>query len=112
MSEKAQAKKGSVRNIVIFAVIVIAFGWLGFFMAQDGTDESRQLGLLLFIIAPIVAMVLLRLLFGDGWKDLGLGPHFKGNWFWYLASIVIYPLVVGVVLLIGLAVGAISLTGK
>ncbi|MBN1120734.1 MAG: CPBP family intramembrane metalloprotease [Anaerolineae bacterium] len=112
MSEQTHDNRGSVRNIIIFVVIVIAFGWIGYFLAQDGTEESRQLGLLLFIIAPVVAMVLLRLLFGDGWKDLGLGPHFKGNWFWYLASILIYPLVVGVVLLIGVAVGAISLTGK
>lgn len=113
MSEQTRDNKGSVRNIVIFAAIVIVFGWTGLLIARSGgTEEARQSGLLLFIIAPMLAMVLLRLLFGDGWKDLGLPPHFEGNWPWYLASLLIYPVVVGVVLLIGLAVGAISLTGK
>lgn len=103
----------TVRNIIIFAALVIALGWAGFMIARsDGTEDSRQLGLLLFIIGPVVAMVLLRLLFGDGWKDLGLHPHFKGNLIWYLASILIYPVVVGLVILIGIIVGTTNFTGK
>ncbi len=106
-------QRRTVRNIIIFAALVIALGWAGFMMARGGgTEDSRQLGLLLFIIGPVVAMVLLRLLFGDGWKDLGLHPHFKGNLIWYLASILIYPVVVGLVVLIGVAVGGINFTGQ
>lgn len=113
MSEQTVNNRRTVRNIIIFIALVVAFGWAGFMVARsDGTEESRQLGLLLFIIAPLVAMVLLRLLFGDGWKDLGLHPRFKGNLLWYLASILIYPVVVGLVVLIGVVVGATGFTGQ
>jgi len=73
--------------------------------AQPGTPG---LGQLLWIVAPLGAALLLRLL-SDGWGDLGLRPKFKGNGFWWWASVLVFPLTLTVVVLVGALLGGIEL---
>ena len=45
---------------------------------------------------------------GDGWKDFGLRPSLQGNVIWYVVSLLIYPVVAGVVLAIGAVLGLVT----
>ena len=38
-----------------------------------------------------MAVMLLRTLGDDGWDAFGLRPNFKGNGFWWLASVLAFP---------------------
>src|SRR5690606_561987 len=48
---------------------------------------------------------------GDGWKNIGVGPHFSGNVPWYLLALVICPLVTSFVVVLGNGVRRLSLAG-
>ena len=54
-------------------------------------------------------MLLLRFFGGDGWDDFGLRPNFKGNGFWWLASVLIFPVVITISVLIGALSGGLEL---
>ena len=75
------AKSNTFRNVAIFSLAAISCGWIGVGLNQLLGEPSNleSLGSLIFIATPIVCMLLLRLLGGDGWKDLPLKPRFKQN---------------------------------
>ena len=101
--------KTTARNLAIFTVLILASGWMG--RGLDvllGNPASESLGMLLWIIMPLVVSLLLRTFAGDGWKDFGIKPNFKKNWVWYVVSILVYPVLTILVLLIGGSLGLIS----
>ncbi|MBN2393452.1 MAG: CPBP family intramembrane metalloprotease [Anaerolineae bacterium] len=109
MENTSQTHSHIIRNVVVFTVLVIALGWLGWLVgASGGSAESRDLGSLIFVISPLVVCVALRLFGGDGWQDLGFKPKFKGNSLDYALSVLIYPVAVGLVLLVGAMSGGIT----
>ena len=57
-------------------------------------------------------MLLLRILGGDGWGDFGLRPNFNGNGFWWLVSILVFPAVFTISLLVGTLMGGLELDGN
>lgn len=65
--------------------------------------------MLFWLVLPLVALIVLRTFAGDGWRDFGLRPNFKGNAAWYALSVLAYPLSAILVLGLGLALGLISL---
>jgi membrane protease YdiL (CAAX protease family) len=102
MNPQNQDDKRTVRNLAIFAGVVASSGWLGYGVDRLlNAPPTVQPGLLLWLIAPLVTVLLLRAFAGDGWKDFGLRPAFKGNVIWYMVSLLIYPSVGALVLLIG-----------
>jgi membrane protease YdiL (CAAX protease family) len=46
---------------------------------------------------------------GDGWADFGLRPNFKGNGLWWLVSVLIFPAVFTISVLIGALLGGLAL---
>ena len=100
-------KSNTFRNVAIFSLAAISCGWIGIGLNQLLGEPSNleSLGSLIFIATPIVCMLLLRLLGGDGWKDLPLKPRFKQNARWYIFAIVVYPVVVGITLFVGKLLG-------
>jgi len=44
---------------------------------------------------------------GDGWKDFGIKPNFKGNVSWYLVAFLVYPITTACILIIGRGFGLI-----
>jgi membrane protease YdiL (CAAX protease family) len=98
----SQSNRTAIRNLGIFIVVVLAIGWIG-----RGLDvlmdnpASEGLGILLWIIAPLVVSLLLRAFAGDGWKDLGIKPNFRGNGAWYIIALLVYPVLTALVLMIG-----------
>ena len=105
--------KRTIRNLIIFTILVLASGWLGRWIdALTGSSSSAGMGMLIWITAPLVISFLLRALAGDGWRDLGIKPAFKGNGVWYAISILVYPLCATLIVVIGLAAGVISFSAS
>jgi membrane protease YdiL (CAAX protease family) len=110
----SQDNNRTIRNLIIFTLVVLASGWLGRWVDGLTNSPSAQqgLGMLIWIAAPLVVSFLLRALVGDGWRDLGIRPAFKGNGVWYAVSILVYPVCASLILVIGLLSGAISLSAS
>ena len=108
MIAQKQNKRKIIRNLVLFVIILNLLAWSGWFVAQDGTEESIGLGTLVWLGAPLLASFIIRL-FSKDWKDLGLRPRFNGNGKWYVFSLLAFPIIVACVLLIGAAFGGVSL---
>ena len=110
MSSRNRGNRITIRNLVIFTVVVVVIGWLGrgldVLMARP---SSEGLGILLWIAAPLATALLLRAFAGDGWRDLGIRPNLKGNVAWYLTALLIFPVVTVLVLIVGSGSGFITL---
>ncbi|UCC86076.1 MAG: CPBP family intramembrane metalloprotease [Anaerolineales bacterium] len=109
-----QTKERTKRNVVIFAVLVLGLavlaGAIEPLTVPPGAEPGRPgLGQLLWIMAPLGVMLLLRILGGDGWADFGLRPNFKGNRFWWLVSVLIFPVVISISVLLGALLGGLAL---
>lgn len=89
-------------SLILFIVVVLASGWIGVLVDSKLPEQPAEnsLGMGLWLILPIIAMLVLRLVNRD-WKDLGVLPNFKGNMKWYGAAIAIYPVMT--VIIVGLA---------
>lgn len=98
----------TIHKIILFAVLVNVLAWMGPLLggglAAPGS-ETPSLGFLIWGTAPLVAALLLRLVFRD-WGDFGLRPNLKGNGRWYLFSLLVYPAAVLLILGVGLLLGA------
>ncbi len=104
------ADKKTIRNISLFILIALASGWLGRWIDTmvEPAPEGESPGMGIWLVLPLLTTILLRLFAGDGWKDIGLKPNFKGNGRWYFLSLIIFPVVTAAVLIIGNMVGWIS----
>ena len=108
-----QTEKRTRRNLIIFTVAVLGLSILAwiiepFTVPPDAAPGTAGLGQLLWIISPLLVMVLLRTFGGDGWADFGLRPRFKGNGFWWLVSIFIFPVVILLIVLLGTSAGGVD----
>jgi hypothetical protein len=102
----------TIRNLGIFILLILASGWLGRGLdVLMGNPSAESLGMLLWLITPLVVTLLLRSFAGDGWKDFGIRPNFKGNWVWYVVTILAFPVLTGLVLILGRGLGWISFPG-
>jgi membrane protease YdiL (CAAX protease family) len=94
--------------LIIFSLVVIASGWIyqvvNIFLPPPSPDQN--LGLLLWILTPIVTVLILRGLGGDGWGDFGL--KLTGHWKWYMLGLLVYPLTILVTVLVGMLTGQVT----
>ena len=109
MNIEEQSNRITIRNLTILIIVVLAIGWIG-----RGLDvlldnpSSEGLGILLWIGMPLVASLLLRAFAGDGWRDFGIKPNFKGNASWYIVALLVYPVTTACILIIGQGLGLIT----
>lgn len=105
-----QIDKKTIRSTSIFILVALASGWLGLLIDRfiEPQPDNESLGMGVWLILPLLSTILLRLFAGDGWKDIGLKPYFKGNFKWYFISLIIFPVVTVLILAIGKALGWIS----
>jgi membrane protease YdiL (CAAX protease family) len=102
----------TIRNIVIFCAGVIALGWLGRWLdLRGGPPAEGRGGMALWILSPLLVSLLLRGFAGDGWADLGVRPRLRRNASWYAVSALAYPILAGLVLLVGHLSGALRFAG-
>lgn len=107
-------KKRTRRNLVVFTVSVLGLAALAgvvepFTVPPGAEPGTSGLGQLLWIVTPLGVMLLLRIFGGDGWDDFGLRPNFKGNGFWWLVSVLVFPVVITMSTLIGALLGGLEL---
>jgi len=109
-NQKNMIHKKTIRNIFIFILIVIISGWIGVILdkliPEQQSDDTLGMGLWLTI--PLLTIIILRTFLGDGWKDAGLRFNIKTSTIWYGISLVIFPVVTGIVLIIGKLLGWID----
>jgi membrane protease YdiL (CAAX protease family) len=101
----------TLRNLLIFCLVALSVGWIGWGVDLStgfGTSEEGP-GQLLWIVAPLLAALLLRGFGGDGWKDFGLKPELKKSAVWYLLSFLLFPLCAAFIVLLGRSLGLITL---
>ena len=109
MPSTSSHRPRTLRNLIIFTVVVLASGWLGYGLDRAMNNPPDQpLGMLLWLVLPLLTVLLLRAFGGDGWRDFGLRPNLAGNLPWYAASLLIYPVSAGVVLGLGALLGLVS----
>jgi len=109
MNIQNQSNRTTIRNLVIFTTIVLGIGWVGRGLdVMMGNPSTEGLGILLWIGTPLVASSLLRAFAGDGWKDFGIKPNFKGNVSWYFVAILVYPITAACILIVGSGFGLIT----
>ncbi|MHA7966946.1 CPBP family glutamic-type intramembrane protease [Paenibacillus sp. CAU 1782] len=103
-------KAQSTRNLVVFAAVVIASGWIGVLVDStlEGQQEGNTLGMGIWLVLPLLTVIVLRSFAGDGWKGAGLAPLIRSGWPWYLVALLVYPLVTSIVLLAGYVTGWID----
>ena len=106
--------KRTKRNLIIFIVSVLGLAWVAGVIdplttPPDAEPGAAGLGQLLWLLAPLVIMILLRTFGGDGWDDFGWRPNFKGNGFWWIVSILVFPVVITITILLGILVGGLEL---
>lgn len=101
-----------IRNIGIFVFVVIISGWSGvlvdYLLAAQHQGDSPGMGVWLSL--PLLTAFIIIFFSKVSWRELGIKPNFKGNMKWYLASILIYPLVTSIVMMIGSATNWIDLS--
>ncbi len=97
---------------MLFTVVVWSVGWIAAALQSRIADpSSQQLGLLLWLVTPLVTVLLLRAFAGDGWKDFGLAPAFRGNGFAWGAAALVNPVCAALVLLLGGLLGWVTFPG-
>jgi membrane protease YdiL (CAAX protease family) len=110
MRPEEEGETVMVRNLVIFTAVVLSSGWLGHGLNRRmGAPPEQSLGMLLWLVAPLVTALLLRAFAGDGWKDFGLRPALRGHGRWYLVSLVLMPVIALLVLALGRLGGLVTL---
>jgi hypothetical protein len=109
MNSQKPNHRTTIRNLTIFIILVLASGWLGRGLdVLMGNPAAESLGMLLWIITPLGVTLLLRTFGGDGWKDFGIKPNFKGNGVWYAVALLVFPVLTALVLITGSGLGWIS----
>jgi len=100
------------RNLIIFIAVALASGWLGVLldMVLSEQPEGNSLGMLLWLVTPILTAVVLRIIDRDG-KGIGLKPNLKGNGKWYGVSLLIYPVVTIITVCLAMVFGSVELSG-
>jgi membrane protease YdiL (CAAX protease family) len=113
MEMPAKDRRRTIRNLVIFTIVTLSCGFVGLALDRlsPPADPMQGLGALVWLISPLAANLILRAVGGDGWKDFGIRPNLKAGWPWYLAALLIAPLVTILALILGVVFGAVSLSG-
>ncbi|MEO0292604.1 MAG: CPBP family intramembrane glutamic endopeptidase [candidate division WOR-3 bacterium] len=95
--------KKTIRNILVFIAIVTIGGWVGVIVDKflPPQPSENTLGMGIWLVTPLLTVIVLRTFFGDGWKDAGLKLNLKSGSVWYVVSLIVFPLVTGIVLGIG-----------
>ena len=108
------------RNVIIFAFFSTLCGWIGYVVDKVtgqahyeniGTEiGSGSLGMLIWLVTPLICTIFLRSFGGDGWKEAGFSINFKDNKKLYLISFLVYPLVTIIGIFLGLMTQGIRVT--
>jgi len=75
-----------------------------------GQSEGDSFGMGIWLVLPLLTAFVIILFSKESRKDLGMRLNFKGNMKWYLVSVLIFPVVTAIVLIIGAATNWIDMS--
>jgi hypothetical protein len=104
--------KKAIRSIGIFTIITLISGWIGVLIDSVliSQPEGDSLGMGIWLVLPLLTAFIIILFSKASRRDLGFKPNFKGNIKWYFISVLIFPVVTAIVLLIGALTNWIDLS--
>jgi len=100
-------RKNTIGRVIAFSVLVTALAWIA--PALGGSPSTPGPGFILWGIAPLLVSIIMRATTRD-WSDLGIKPALGKNLLWYLASILGFPALMLLTLLVGVVLSLSSLT--
>ena len=100
------SQRATIGNILIFSVVAISAGWIGWGVdLLVGASHNQGPGQLLWIVMPLLTGLLLRTFTGDGWQDAGFRVALQHHAIWYPFSLVLFPFCAALTVAIGLLTG-------
>lgn len=95
--------------IVIFSVVALASGWIGYLIdiLLPEQPDAQTLGMGIWLVLPFLCGIIIRLVRKD-WKDFGIKPNLKGNIKWYSLAIFVFPAFMLIFTLIAWIFGLVS----
>ncbi|TVQ23747.1 MAG: CPBP family intramembrane metalloprotease [Spirochaetaceae bacterium] len=108
-SAGSPGKRQDTVLIAVFVVVALVSGWIGVLVDRILPEQvgEESLGMGLWLVLPFLCGVIIRALRRD-WADFGLRPRLRGNMLWYALSILIFPAVTLVFVIIGQLFGVVS----
>jgi membrane protease YdiL (CAAX protease family) len=107
MNQQEQNNKKTVIKLILFILAFNLLGWLGWFVALDGTREASDLGILIWLVSPLLIMLILRLVFKD-WSDTGIKPGIMKNGVWYAFGFFMFIIIIALSVFAGIIFGGIT----
>lgn len=91
-------RRKTIWTVVIFSFFVTMLAFTSPLLG--GSPSSPGPGFIIWGTAPILIAIVMRIVTRD-WSDAGLRPAFRKNTVWYIFSILAYPFIMLLTLLIG-----------
>lgn len=90
-------RRKTIWLIVFFSILVTGVAWIGPLLG--GSPSSPGLGFILWSTAPMLVSLLMRWATKD-WFDLGCKPAFGKNARWYWVSLLFFPVIMALTLVV------------
>lgn len=88
-------------QIVLFTAIMLVIGFVCRLSDTSVKDfNNPNLGMFLWLISPFVLMLIFRAINKD-WRSFGVKLQFRKSWNYYIISLLLYPIIIGLILTIG-----------
>jgi membrane protease YdiL (CAAX protease family) len=100
-------RKNTIWHIVIFSVLVTVLALVSPFLG--GSPASPGPGFILWGTAPLLVSLLMRTVTRN-WSDFGLKPAFRKTAKWYLVSLLTFPLVMVLTLIVDVSLSLVSVS--
>ena len=100
-------RKNTIWHIVIFSVLVTVLALVSPFLG--GSPASPGPGFILWGTTPLLVSLLIRTVTRN-WSDFGLKPAFRKTAKWYLVSLLTFPLVMVLTLIVDVSLSLVSVS--
>lgn len=88
-------------QIVLFTVIMLVVGVACRLSATSMKSFNDQnAGMFLWLLSPFILMLIFRAINKD-WRSFEIKLHLRKSWHWYIVSLLLYPIIMGLILIIG-----------
>ena len=97
-------------QILLFTAIMLVVGFVC--RLSDTSMKSfndQNAGLFLWLLSPFILMLIFRTINKD-WRSFGVKLHVRKSWHWYIVSLLLYPIIIGLILIIGSITKTINFT--
>ncbi len=99
-------------QLVLFTAMMLVIGFVCRWSDPSVKDfNSQSLGMIFWLISPFILMLIFRAINKD-WRSLGVKLQFSESWPWYIISFLLYPIIIGLILIIGKITETIDFTNS